>query len=402
MGAAGLVVVGASLAGLRAVEAARLTGYTGAVTLIGAETHLPYDRPPLSKEFLDGPGEPEPPYFRTADSLRTDLGVDLRLGAPATELDLDDRTVTVDGSPIRYGALVLATGAGARPLPGTAGMAGVHTLRGLDDVREIRAALVPGARVVIVGAGFIGAEIACAARRRGIEATVVEAGPAPLLRAVGAEFGPVLGRVLRRCGVDLRCGSGVVGIEGPGRVRAVRLSDGTELPADLVVVGIGATPATDWLTSSGLKLDDGVVCDETLSAGVAGVYAAGDVARWFNPVFGQVMRLENWTTAAEQAAVAARNAVDPDRTRPCATVPYFWSDWNRDRVQFVGLPEAEETMIVAGDVDADSFLALYRRGDRVIGALGLNQRRTVIQLRAAIARGAGWRETVVALRGRTS
>ncbi|MEU8258695.1 FAD-dependent oxidoreductase [Micromonospora inaquosa] len=398
MDTAGLVVVGASLAGLRAVEAARLIGYTGPITLIGAEPHLPYDRPPLSKEFLDGPEEPETPYFRTEDSLRVDLGVDLRLGAPATALDPDGRTVTVARTPIRYDALVLATGAAARPLPGTAGMAGMHTLRGLDDARAIRSALVPGTRMVIVGAGFIGTEIACAARRRGVAATVVEAAPAPLLRAVGAEFGPVLGDVLRRHGVDLRCGGPVADLVGEERVRAVRLADGTELPADLVVVGLGAVPATDWLADSGLKLDDGVVCDETLSTAVDSVYAAGDVARWFNPTFGQVMRLENWTTAAEQATVAARNAVDPDGRRSCATVPYFWSDWNGDRVQFVGLPAGEETAFVRGGPDTDAFLALYRRGDRVIGALGLNQRRAVIRLRSAIGRGAGWDETVAALR----
>ncbi|MGC5031168.1 NAD(P)/FAD-dependent oxidoreductase [Micromonospora sp. DT229] len=399
MDSPGLVVVGASLAGLRAVEAARLKGYTGPVTLIGAEPHLPYDRPPLSKEFLDGPEEPEPPYFRTAESLRTDLGVDLRLGAPATALDPQGRTVTVAGAPIRYEALVLATGAQARPLPGTVGMAGVHTLRGLDDARAIRSQLVPGIRMVVVGAGFIGAEIACAARRRSVAATVVEAAPAPLSRAVGADLGPVLGEVLRRHGVDLRCGGQVAELVGGDRVRAVRLADGTELPADLVVVGIGAVPATDWLVDSGLKLDAGVVCDETLCAGFEGVYAAGDVVRWFNPAFGQAMRLENWTTAAEQAAVAAHNALTPGDPRPCATVPYFWSDWNADRVQFVGLPDGEEVAFVQGGPDSGSFLALYRRGDRVIGALGLNQRRAVIRLRSAIGRGVGWDDTVAALRG---
>ncbi|GAA1829731.1 FAD-dependent oxidoreductase [Luedemannella flava] len=399
MDTGGLVVVGASLAGLRAVETARLTGYAGAITLVGAEPHPPYDRPPLSKEFLDGPDEPPPPYLRTAASLRTELGVDSRLGAAATALDPDARTVTVGGTELRYDALVVATGAAARPLPGAAGLAGVHTLRGLDDARAIRAALVPGTRMVVVGAGFIGAELACAAGRRGIAATVVEAAPTPMGRAVGAELGPVLGAVLRRHGVDLRCGSGVTAVDGTDRVRAVRLADGTHLPADLVVAGIGAAPATEWLASSGLKLDDGVVCDETLSAGADGVYAAGDVVRWFNPAFGQTMRLENWTTAAEQASVAARNAVNPDAARPCATVPYFWSDWNGDRVQFVGLPEADETAFVQGGPDGDDFLALYRRGDRVIGALGLNQRRAVTRLRSAIARGAGWDETVATQRG---
>lgn len=394
---AGLVVVGASLAGLRAVEAARLAGHRGPVTLVGAEPHLPYDRPPLSKEFLGLPGGAVP-TFHNAVALTRELGADLRLGSPATALDVDEQTIEVAGSTIRYDALVLATGAAARTLPGTTHLSGVHTLRGLDDARAIRAALLPGTRVVVVGAGFIGAEVAYAARRRGLAVTVVEAAAAPMVRAVGDRFGAVLGEVLRRDGIDLRCGAGVDMFEGDGRVRAVRLTDGGVLPADLVVLGVGAAPATGWLATSGLKLDDGVVCDENLHAGAPGVYAAGDVVRWFNPVFGQTMRLENWTTAAEQAVVAARNAVDPAAARPCATVPYFWSDWNGRRVQFVGVPEADETVLVDGDPGGDTFLAVYRREDRLVGALGLGQRRAVMALRAAIARGTRWAPALRGLR----
>jgi len=263
----------------------------------------------------------------------------------------------------------------------------VHTLRTLEDALALRQALQPGSRVVIVGAGFIGSEVACAARRRGAEATVVEAVPVPLARAVGDVIGIMLAKLHARLGTRLRCGVAVESVEGTAHVGAVRLSDGSRLPADVVVVGIGSAPATEWLQGSGLELDDGVVCDETLNAGAPGVYAAGDVARWFNPLFGQTMRLEHWTTAAEQGRVAARHAIDPSRAAPCAMVPYFWSDWNDDRIQFVGIPGPDEVQVVAGDPDHRVFLALHRRGERICGALGLNQRQSVIRLRAMIAGG---------------
>jgi NADPH-dependent 2,4-dienoyl-CoA reductase/sulfur reductase-like enzyme len=374
-----LVVAGASLAGLRAVESARRNGFDGLVTLIGAEPHLPYDRPPLSKKFLTD--DAEPAYFRTEDSLRSELGVDLRLGVPVTALDVDARTVTVGGEDIAYTAAILATGAAARELPGTARLRGVHTLRGIDDARDIRAALVPGAQVVIIGGGFVGVEFAYAARHLGVQATVVEGAPVPLTRAVGADMGAALARQLSRNGIALRCGSVVESIEGAQAVESVRLADGSVLPADLVVVGIGAVPQTSWLAGSGLKLDDGIVCDETLGTSAPGVYAAGDVARWFNPLFGESMRLENWTTAAEQGVMAGRNAINPAEAAPFSTVPYFWSD-------------SDEITVASGDIDSGRFLALYRQGDRVIGALGLNERRTIMRLRTAIAQRATWLETL--------
>ncbi|MFC7303690.1 NAD(P)/FAD-dependent oxidoreductase [Streptomyces monticola] len=392
-----LVVVGANVAGLRAVEAARQAGFDGAVTLVGAEPHPPYNRPPLSKEFLRADdGEPAP-TFRGADSLRSELDVDLRLGAPATALDTGARTVTVGGEELAYTAAVLATGARARTLPGSAGLGGVHTLRTLDDARQIRAALVPGARLVVIGAGFVGAEVAFTAQESGLDVTVLEAAPTPLVRAVGGEMGGALGALLGRSGIELRCGVRVEALEGTGRVTSVRLADGTSLPADLVVVGIGAEPATGWLAGSGIELDDGVVCDRRLRTTAPGVYAAGDVARWFNPALDRTVRLEHWTTAAEQGALAARNALDPAAAADCSTVPYFWSDWGKHRIQFVGDPAADEVEVVQGDTGSDSFLALYRRGERLIGALGLNQRRAVVRLRTAIARRATWSETRTAL-----
>jgi NADPH-dependent 2,4-dienoyl-CoA reductase/sulfur reductase-like enzyme len=387
-----LVVVGASLAGLRAVEAARRKGFDGAVTLVGAEPHLPYDRPPLSKEFLTETTDPA--FFRTEDSLRSELDVDLRLGAPATALNLAERTVVADGEEIGYTRLVIATGAAARELPVMPRLTGLYTLRSLDDALAIRDALRPGTRVVIIGAGFIGSEVACSARRRGAEVTVVEAAPVPLVHAVGEEMGAALTRLHERAGNTLRCGAAVQSIEGADRVERVRLSDGSSLPTDVVIVGVGAAPATGWLEGSGLELDGGVVCDETLNAGAPGVYAAGDVARWHNPLFGETMRLEHWTTAAEQGAIAARNAIGPTEPTPCSIVPYFWSDWDDDRIQFVGIPNADEIEVVAGDPDVGHFLALYRRGDLVTGAFGLNHRRPVMRLRAMIGKRATWTEAL--------
>lgn len=389
-----LVVVGASLAGLRAVEAARKAGHSGTITLIGAEPHLPYDRPPLSKAYLDplAPGaRPEPPTFRADEVLRDELGVDLVLGAPATGLDTGRKRVLIGDRTVEYDAAVIATGATARSLPGTRNLAGVHTLRTLDDAVAVRAAFEANAKTVVVGGGFIGSEIASGARGRGLHAAVVEAQPTPLVRAVGEVMGEACASLHHNNGTDLRCGVGVVGLDGDGRVERVLLSDGAVLDADLVVVGIGAVPATDWLEGSGLLLDDGVVCDETLFTGVDGVYAAGDVARWHNPVFDRAMRLEHWTSAAEQGALAARNALQPEVARPYWTVPYFWSDWYGSRIQFVGVPQADEVRVVEGDVTYDGrCVALYRAGDRLVGALAVNRQSVIMKYRGMITKNASW------------
>ncbi|MFE6926017.1 NAD(P)/FAD-dependent oxidoreductase [Nocardia sp. NPDC057663] len=393
-----LVVVGASLAGLRAVEAARKAGFEGRITLIGAEEHLPYDRPPLSKAYLDelpaGEG-PASTIFRTEDVLRDELGVDLVLGSPATGLDTEGCRVLIGDRAISYDALVIATGADARTLPGSEGMSGVHTLRTLDDAISIRQALDDGARTVVVGAGFIGSEVAAGARKRGLDVTILEALPTPLVRAVGERMGAACAALHERNGTPLRCGIGVTGLEGDGRVERVLLSDGTSIEADLVVVGIGAIPVTGWLEGSGLNLDNGVVCDETLWTGVDGVYAAGDVARWHNPLFDRLMRLEHWTSAAEQGAFAARNALNPEAAKPYQTVPYFWSDWYGSRIQFVGVPTADEIRVVDGDPDADGrWVALYREGDRFAGALTLNGQNVIMKYRGLLTKKASWDEAL--------
>jgi NADPH-dependent 2,4-dienoyl-CoA reductase/sulfur reductase-like enzyme len=391
------VVVGGSLAGLRAAEAARKAGFDGTITLIGAERHLPYDRPPLSKEFLDvtAPGdEATVPFFRSDEVFADELNVDLLLGAPATRVDVERKVVLIGDREVGYDALVIATGSQLRTLPGSEHIEGVRGLRTLDDSLAIRKALDAGARTVVIGAGFIGSEVASSAQKRGVNVTVVEAQATPLVRATGTKMGAAIASLHDRNGTTLLCGTGVKAVEGEDRVERVVLSDGTVLEADLVVVGIGVSPYTNWLEGSGLTLDNGIVCDETLWTGVPGVYAAGDVANWLNPMFGVRQRMENWTAAAEQGAAAARNALDPENAKPYATVPYFWSDWYGSRIQFVGVPDADEVRVVDGDVDDDRWTSLYRRDDRLIGALTLNGQTVIMKYRRMISQKSSWDEAL--------
>jgi NADPH-dependent 2,4-dienoyl-CoA reductase/sulfur reductase-like enzyme len=389
-----LVVVGASLAGIRAVEAARKAGHAGPITLVGAEAHLPYDRPPLSKAYLDAT-EPADVTFRTEAHLREELGVTLRLAAPATGLDPKARVVALGQDELGYDALVIATGGAARTLPGSEGLAGVHCLRTLDDAVAVRSALDAGARTVVVGAGFIGSEVASGARKRGLPATIVETLPVPLVRSVGEDMGHACAALHRAHGTDLRCGVAVEGLDSAGgRVTGVRLSDGTTVPADLVVVGIGVSPCTTWLEGSGLDLhehDRGVVADATLRAADA-VHAAGDVVHFPNTLFdGELMRLEHWTTAAEQGALGARNALDPAHATELGTVPYFWSDWYGSRIQFVGRPRADEIRV--GD-PGERFLALYRRGDRLVGTITIDRPAQIMKYKRLIAQRASWSDAL--------
>lgn len=396
-----LVIVGASLAGLRAAQAARRAGFDGPLTLLGGERHLPYDRPPLSKEYLaEGDDGPEDPTYRTEEQLRDELGLDLRLGTWATGLDAGRKVVELGERSLEYGALVIATGAVPRTLPGVAGLAGVHTLRTLDDAVAIRSALDAGARTVVVGAGFIGSEVASSARKRGLPVTVLEALSVPLVRAVGEQMGRTCAQLHRAHGTDLRCGVKVTGLTGSagGRVTGVSLDDGSVVPADLVVVGTGVAPCTDWLAGSGVRLherDGGIVCDQTLATGLPGVYAAGDVAHFPHPLFDDLlMRLEHWTNASEQGMLAARNALDPAGAKPSAAVPYFWSDWYDSRIQFVGIPAADEIRVVSEELGEERFLALYRRGDRLTGCISIDRPAQIMKYRRMIMKSASWAEAL--------
>jgi len=405
-----VVIVGASLGGLRAAETLRQRGFDGTVTMIGAEPHQPYDRPPLSKKLLAGEWERDRIALRKPDAV-ADLDLDLRLGVRATELDLDRRAVTTDvGGPVSFDGLIIATGAEPRRLFGGVGDAGpdVYELRSLDDSLRLRAAITGGGReVVVIGAGFIGLEVAATARTAGCEVTVLEGAPAPLMRGLGAEMGEAVATIHADHGVAVRCGVVVAGLE-PGAVR-LGAPDGELVPADLVVVGIGVIPATAWLESSGLELRDGIVCDETLRAGVAGVYAAGDVARWTNPLVGEEMRVEHWTNAAEQGAAAATNLLAElagEPTTPYAPVPFFWSDQYRHRIQFLGLSfgqpasagapdDGDVVEIVVGSAAQRRFVALYGRRGRLRGALGLDLPRLVMPYRRLLADGASWDDGLV-------
>ncbi|MFN8018972.1 MAG: FAD-dependent oxidoreductase [Acidimicrobiales bacterium] len=397
-----VVVVGASLAGLRAAEALRAEGFTGTLTVVGDEAVAPYDRPPLSKQVLAGEWDAD--RIALAAGSNDALDITWERGIAAVGLDLDGRTVALaDGRSLPFDGLVIATGARPRPIPGTEGLPGVHALRTLDDAMAVRAALEQGARrALVVGAGFIGAEVAATCRERGVEVTMVEPLPAPLARVLGPDMGQVVADLHRDHGVDLRLGVGVDGIEpgAAGGPLTVRLGDGSTVEADVVVVGIGVIPNTDWLLGSGLEVGDGVVCDETCLA-APGVVACGDVARWPNPLFGgEPMRVEHWEHALDMGAHAARTLLADaagGRGEPFAPVPFFWSDQYDRKVQLAGrVRPDDEQAVVAGSIEARRFTVLYGRDGRVVGALTMNMPAKVIRYRAQIAEGLGWDEALAA------
>jgi 3-phenylpropionate/trans-cinnamate dioxygenase ferredoxin reductase component len=387
---AGLVVVGASLAGLRAAQGARAAGFDGEVVVVGEERHRPYTRPPLSKELLAGAQQAEGTAFPGAD-----LDVTWRLGERATGLDLAARTVQLDGGePVGFERLVLATGCRARPWTGPgADLDGLHTLRDLDDALRLRAALTDGRpRLVILGAGFIGCEVAASARGLGLDVTLVDVAPLPM-PALGAELGARCAELHRGHGVDLRLGAGVAALhgDGAGRVAQVELADGSRLEADVVLVALGAIPNTEWLAGSGLTLEPGVVCDERLAArGAEDVFAAGDLAAWPHPLVPEApTRVEHWTNAAEQGTLAGRNAVAaPEERRPYAGVPSFWSDQYDVKIQVVGLPRlAERVRMAEATPEGDRFVAVGERDGQLVAALGFNAARRLPAYRRRIAEG---------------
>jgi NADPH-dependent 2,4-dienoyl-CoA reductase/sulfur reductase-like enzyme len=391
-----VVVVGASLAGLRATEALRRDGYEGRIVLVGAESHLPYDRPPLSKQLLAGEWEPQELGLRRASY--DELELDLRLGVRATALDAAARVVTLDdGEQLAFDGALLATGATPRTLPGTPDLDGIFVLRTVDHALDLRARLEDHPRVVVIGAGFIGSEVAATCRGRGLQVTVLEALPAPLVRGLGETLGMVCGELHRDHGVDLRLGVGVAAIEGDGKVERVRLDDGSAVDADIVVVGVGVVPVTEWLEGSGLTLDNGVVCDETLLA-APGIVAAGDVARWPNPMFdGELMRLEHWTNAAEQGVAAARRLLVPDggTPEPYAPVPFVWSDQYDRKIQTVGHFRGDDEMeVVHGSLEDRRFVAVFGRDGRLVGALGFSMPAKVMQYRKMIEERASFADAL--------
>ncbi|MFF5145000.1 NAD(P)/FAD-dependent oxidoreductase [Streptomyces sp. NPDC013157] len=386
-----IVVVGASAAGLAAAETLRREGYDGTLTLVGDELHAPYDRPPLSKQVLSAEWAPDRVTLRAPGELDS-LGLELRLGVAASGLDVADRTVRLaDGSAVPYDGLIVATGVRPRRLPGE----GAHVLRTLDDALTLRERLGPGQRLVVVGAGFLGAEAAAVAWRLGARVTLLEPAQVPLAHAVGEEVGRVLSRAHLERGVDLRTGVAVTEVTEVTD-DGVRLADGQEIEADEVLVAIGSLPNVEWLAGSGLTVGDGIVCDEYCEA-ARGVYAAGDVARWYNPLFGVSMRIEHRTNAAEQGVAAARNLLDPGARKAFAPVPYFWSDQYEMKIRAYGyLRGHEEVRVVEGDLEEGRFVAAYRRGERLGGVLAVGVGPKVMRgWRQRVAVAARWRDAVI-------
>lgn len=387
-----IVIVGASLAGTRAAETLRAGGFTGTITMIGNENHMPYDRPPLSKNFLAGEWDADRVALRKPEALDA-LDITWKLGSAAVSLDTDANTVTLaSGESVHYDGLIIATGGTVRRLPDQPNIAGVHVLRSIDDAEALRAELTEGARVVVIGAGFIGLEAAATATKRGAKVTVLEGLEAPLIRALGAEMGSAIGDVHTRNGVEIRCGVGVAEIQGDTHVTGVALNTGEVIAADVVIVGIGVAPATQWLDGSGLTIRDGVVCNANLCAGPANVFAAGDVLRWPNELFADVeadMRVEHWTNAAEQGAHAANNllaALNDGEQTPYSAVPFFWSDQFDARVQCLGRPSANAVVdIVAGSTAEGKWCAMYSVNNRLTAVLGVSQPKLVMPSRALLS-----------------
>lgn len=386
------VVVGASLAGVRACETLRHEGFDGDIVCISDEDHAPYDRPPLSKKFLSGEWEADRIALRRPDAI-AELAVTWKTGARAVRLNTDSQTVTLNnGEKIQYDGLIIATGGTVRRLPGQPDVPGVHVLRTLDQAAALRDDLRDGSRLVVIGAGFIGLEAAATAAQRGVSVTVLEGLPAPLVRALGPDMGTAVAAVHERNGVTVRCGVKVARIVGDARVTGIELSDGEVVPADTVLVGIGVSPSTEWLDGSGLTVSDGVVCDASLCAGSPNVFAAGDVVRWPNALFTDIeplMRVEHWTNAAEQGALAARNMLAASKgepTAPYAAVPFFWSDQFDARIQFLGRTTIDSRAeVVAGDVDAGKFCAMYVTNNRLTGVLGVSMPKLVMPSRALLS-----------------
>ena len=389
-----IVVVGASLAGLRTAEALRREGHAGRITMIGAEPNFPYDRPPLSKQFLTGDWEDEKLTLRRGDS--SGLGVDWRLGCEAVSLGSDSlEIVLVNGERVDDAdAVILATGARPRRLPFGQDLEGILALRTLADAHLLRSGIETSSRVVVVGAGFIGMEVAASCRSKGLEVTVVDPLPAPLVRGLGPILGERVATRHREEGVVFHLGIGVEGFAGQERVTAVRLSDGTLLPADLVVVGVGAAPATEWLAGSGLEIDNGVCCDATGFTGRPGVFALGDCARWENANYPERPRFEHWTSAVEQSEVIAKRIVHWEAVG-YAPIPYVWTDQFDLRIAIAGeIREGDEMRICQGQIEEDRFLALFGREGRLVAAVGFKRPRHLNACRKAIAAGVSFAQAV--------
>ncbi|MFQ6392487.1 NAD(P)/FAD-dependent oxidoreductase [Nocardia sp. KC 131] len=385
-----IVIVGAGLAGLRTAEELRRAGYEGELILVGEESRLPYDRPPLSKQFVRG--ETDDTTLRPEEFF-VEKRIDLRLNTAAIGVDPAARQVRLaDGGRLDYAELIIATGLQPRRLPGLPVLKGVHVLRGFADAAALRAELSGAGTALVVGAGFIGCELAASFRAGGVEVVLIEPQPTPLASVLGEQVGALIARMHRAEGVDLRCGTGLDSFlaDDADRVRGAKLSDGSEVHADLVVIGVGSRPVTEWLADSGIALAEpaaggGVLADEVGRTSVENVWAVGDVAAWLHET-GHRKRVEHWTNAGEQAkllACALLGAEPPTAAR----VPYFWSDQYEVKIQALGTPSANDEVHIVSD-DGRKFLAYYTQDGTLTGVVGAGMTAQVMKVRAKIAAGA--------------
>jgi 3-phenylpropionate/trans-cinnamate dioxygenase ferredoxin reductase component len=376
----GILIVGGGLAATRTAEQLRRAGFTGSVTIVGDEVHLPYDRPPLSKEVLRS--EVDDVTLKPRE-FYDEQNITLRLGSAATSVDTEAQTVTLDdGTTLGYDELVIATGLVPRRIPAFPDLEGIRVLRSFDESLALRQHASKAQRAVVVGAGFIGCEVAASLRSLGVDVVLVEPQPAPLAAVLGEQIGSLVARLHRAEGVDVRTDVGVAEVLGSDHVETVKLTDGSEVSADLVVVGIGSKPATEWLEGSAIEVDNGVICDAAGRTSAPNVWALGDVASWRDQR-GHQVRVEHWSNVAEQARVVVPALLGQD-TPSHVVVPYFWSDQYDVKIQCLGEPAATDTVHVVED-DGRKFLAFYERDGAVAGVVGGGMPGKVMKSRAKIA-----------------
>ena len=377
------MIVGGGLAATRTAEQLRRSEYAGPITIVSDEDHLPYDRPPLSKEVLRA--ENDDVTLKPAEFYEEN-NITLRLGSGAQSVDTAAQTVRLaDGSELPYDELVIATGLVPKRIGSFPDLQGIRVLRTYDESMALREDARQASRAVVIGAGFIGCEVAASLRKLGVDVVLVEPQPTPLASVLGEKIGALVTRLHRAEGVDVRCGVGVTEVRGTQNVETVVLADGTELEADLVIVGIGSRPSVDWLKGSGIEVDNGVVCDEVGRTSAPHVWAIGDVASWRDHVGGQV-RVEHWSNVADQAR-AMVPALLGQEASAVVSVPYFWSDQYDVKIQCLGEPESDDTVHIVED-DGRKFLAYYERDGVLVGVVGGGMPGKVMKTRGKIAAGA--------------
>jgi 3-phenylpropionate/trans-cinnamate dioxygenase ferredoxin reductase component len=365
------IIVGASLAGAKAAETLRAEGFDGRLVLVGAEDERPYERPPLSKEYLRGEAGREKVYVHE-EGFYDEHEIELQLGRRALALDVSGSELALDGGDrLRYDKLLLATGAEPRRLsvPG-AELDGVLYLRSVGDSDALRERLDRGGTVVVVGAGWIGAEVAASARQRGLDVTVLDPLAVPLERVLGAEVGAIYRDIHADHGTRMLMGTGVEAFEGGTAVERVRTSDGRELECDFVVVGVGVEPRTELAAQAGLTLDNGIAVDERLRTSSPAVFAAGDVANAQHPFYGERIRVEHWANALNQGPAAARSMLGGDAVYD--RLPYFFSDQYDVGMEYSGFARAWDRVVIRGDPASREFIAFYMLGDRVVAGMNVN------------------------------